>query len=192
MVMEFLSWLFIPGNFMPHGYCYMWVPGLVWLHVISDSLIFLAYMTIPCTLLHVVRRRKDLPFSWIFVCFGIFIVACGLTHAMEVWNIWHAMYWLAGLVKGVTAVASILTAILLVQLVPQALKFPSLSDLHKVNETLTLQGVAVRASEVKFRGILESAPDAMVIADAQGRIFLVNAETVTWDRFESQGRVAHC
>jgi len=35
----------------------------------------------------------------------------------------------------------------------------------------------LRDSEVRFRQILESAPDAMVIADAQGRIVLVNAET---------------
>jgi PAS domain S-box-containing protein len=169
--------LLLPRDFMPHGYCYRWVSNLVWLHAISDSLIFLAYMTIPFTLIHIVRRRKDLPFNWIFVCFGIFIVACGITHAMEVWNLWHANYWLAGIAKAVTAAASILTAILLIRLVPQALTFPSAQDLRQVNQTLTLQGAAVRASELKFRGILESAPDAMIISDPHGRILLVNAET---------------
>lgn len=57
--MEFLKWLFTPGDFMPQGYCYNWAPGLVWLHLISDSLIFLAYMTIPFTLIHIARRRMS-------------------------------------------------------------------------------------------------------------------------------------
>src|SRR5580700_1650355 len=82
--MQFLDALFSSGPFMPHGYCYMWVPGLVWLHVISDSLIALAYLSIPFTLAYFVRRRTDLPFNWMFLCFGVFILACGAPPGMEV------------------------------------------------------------------------------------------------------------
>ncbi|MEG9438727.1 PAS domain S-box protein [Edaphobacter sp. HDX4] len=59
-----------------------------------------------------------------FVCFAMFILACA-THAMEVWTVWHADYWLSGSVKAITAFASVLTAILLVKLVPHALALPS-------------------------------------------------------------------
>ena len=90
--MEIWRKLFSSGEFMPHGMCYLWTPGLVWLHVVSDALIALAYYSIPLTLLLFVRRRRDLPFNWIFVFFGVFIIACGTTHAMEVWTLWNATY----------------------------------------------------------------------------------------------------
>src|SRR5262245_39487325 len=121
---------------MPHGYCYLWNPSLVWLHVISDSLIAAAYFTIPITLVYFVRKRRDLPFNWIFVCFGVFILACGATHLMSVYNVWVPAWWLAGGVKTVTALASVPTAVLLYRLVPEALKLPSPQDMAVANAAL--------------------------------------------------------
>src|SRR5437899_2763407 len=135
---------------MPHGYSYHWNPGLVWLHVISDLLITLAYMSIPITLVHFVRKRRDLPFDWMFLCFGVFIMACGATHAMEVWNLWHGAYWLAGVLKAITAFASVPTAVLLLQLVPKALALPSPEDARKANKALVrAKEEAERASRFK-------------------------------------------
>ena len=116
---------------MPHGFCYQWSPGLVWLHAGSDSLITLAYSTIPITLVYFIHKRRDMPFDWMFISFGIFILACGATHAMDVWTLWHATYWLSGAVKVVTAAASVSTAILLVRLVPEALALPSPEALRR-------------------------------------------------------------
>ena len=133
--MDFLRAFLSPNDFMPHGYCYLWNTRLVWLHVVSDSLIALAYFSIPITLVHFIRKRRDLPFNWMFVCFGVFILACGATHAMEVWTLWHASYWLSGAVKAVTALVSVPTSILLVRLVPQALALPSPEELrHEIAE----------------------------------------------------------
>ncbi len=119
------------NDYMPHGYCYLWNAKLVWLHVISDSLIALAYLSIPVTLVYFIRKRRDVPFNWVFVCFGAFILACGGTHLMEVWTLWHASYWLSGALKAITAVASVGTAILLVRLIPQALSLPSPEALRR-------------------------------------------------------------
>ena len=105
--MEFLKHILSPNNFMPHGYCYLWNPPLVWLHVVSDALIFLSYLSIPFTLVYFIRRRRDFPFQWMFGCFVLFIVACGFTHLMEIWTLWHASYWLSGAIKAVTAFASV-------------------------------------------------------------------------------------
>jgi PAS domain S-box-containing protein len=134
--MAFISSLLTSPEFMPHGFCYLWDRDLIWLHVVSDVLVALAYFSIPLTLVYFVRKKRDLPFHWMFLMFGLFIVACGSTHVIEVWNLWHADYWLAGIVKLITAIASIITAILLFQLVPKALALPSPDVLKEANQNL--------------------------------------------------------
>ena len=117
-------------NFIPHGHCYLWKPGLVWLHVLSDGLITLAYFIIPFELICIVKKRQDIPFDWILLLFGSFIVCCSMTHAIAVWTLWHPDYWFSGLIKAVTAAVSLCTAVVLVELVPKILAIPSPAQLE--------------------------------------------------------------
>ncbi|MFZ3214619.1 MAG: PAS domain S-box protein [Candidatus Acidiferrales bacterium] len=202
--MDFLRQLFSSGDFMPHGYCYLWNPGLVWLHVISDGLISLSYFTIPFTLLWFVRKRRDLPFSWIFVLFGVFIVACGTTHLMEIWNLWHAQYWLAGGLKAVTAAASMATAILLVRLVPQALELPNFGQWIHANAALENEiherrelEIDLRISETRYREqaeLLDLTSDAIFVRSFNGEILYWNKTAerqYQWSEQEALGQIAH-
>ena len=195
--MQFLKNLISPDGFMSHGYCYLWTPGLIWLHVVSDSLIALSYLSIPITLLHFTRKRRDIPFSWMFLCFGAFIVACGGTHLMDVWTIWFPSYWLAGALKAVTACFSVVTAILLIRVTPLALAMPGTQWLIEINRKLTgeveqraqaefslrrvsedlerrvaertaalvASNQSLRESELRYRTLVEHAPEAIVVLD---------------------------
>jgi len=136
---------------LPHGYCFAWDPALVWLHVVSDTLIALAYFSIPVALWVFVRRRKDVHFSWMFVMFGMFIMACGLTHLMGVWTIWQPDYWIDGAVKAYTAIVSLATAVLLWPLIPRALALPSPSDLERANAELQSEINLRRTAEKELR-----------------------------------------
>ncbi len=134
-------------QFIPHGHCYLWKPELVSLHLVSDLSIALAYYSIPLTLIYFVQKRKDLPFNWIFLLFGAFIVACGTTHVMEVLTLWYPVYWLSGAIKVVTAAVSLYTALQLVPLVPLALALPSPAQLEAANQELRNQIVERERAE---------------------------------------------
>src|ERR1700752_3016694 len=133
--MEIFKHLLSP-DFMPHGYCYLWDPRIVWLHVISDGLITLAYYFIPAVLIYFIRKNRDIPFNGVFWMFGTFIFACGTTHIMEIWNVWHGSYLLAGLVKGITAAVSVITAAMLIPLVPTVISLPGRFHLQEANRKL--------------------------------------------------------
>jgi len=126
-----IGW-FDSAGFMPHGHCYLWTPALLWTFVVADAVIVLSYFSIPFGLLYFVRKRKDLQFNWIFKLFSAFIFACGTTHLISIWTIWHPDYWIDAAAKVVTALISLATMALLWPLIPRALKIPSSGQLESV------------------------------------------------------------
>ncbi|MCC2670971.1 MAG: sensor hybrid histidine kinase, partial [Armatimonadetes bacterium] len=120
---DFLRSLFTGDPFMPHIHCFLENRSLTILHVLSDALIGISYVVISTTLAYLVYRgRRHIPFHSMFLAFGAFIVACGMTHFMEIWTLWTPAYWLSGGVKAITAAASVITAIALPPLVPMTIK----------------------------------------------------------------------
>lgn len=156
---------FASHGVLPHGFCYQWNPFLVWCHAISDVLIALAYFSIPVALLWFVRKRRDLPFSWMFVSFAVFIAACGTTHLVDVWTLWVPSYWFSAAVRVLTALASLPTAVFLVQLLPRALQIPSIAEMTAVNEELRHQDGILRESEERFRQMADNIQEIFWMLD---------------------------
>ncbi len=175
---EFLEQFSQATDFMPHGYCLVWDPALLWLHVGSDVLTGLAYFVIAGALFYLVFKRRDLPFFWMFFLFGAFILACGTTHFFAAWTIYVPSYWQEGVVKAVTGLVSIATALFLLPLLPRMLNLPNLSrtleENRRLNRELEQQVETLQKSEERFRSLIEASHDGIVITNTQGEILTAN------------------
>jgi signal transduction histidine kinase/ActR/RegA family two-component response regulator len=147
----FFERLLDSSMFSPHGICLLWEPELIWLHVTSDALIAAAYFSIPVALSIFVSKRPDVDFGWIFWAFAIFIMACGVTHVLSIVTLWVPIYGVEGIVKALTAVASILTAITLWPLLPKILAIPSPTQLREAKAALAQEGIHRREAEEMLR-----------------------------------------
>src|SRR5260370_25432876 len=132
--MSWLSQIFNETALTPHGFCLLWQPALISLHVVSDIVIGLSYYAIPIALAYFVLKRKDIDFGWIFWMFAAFILACGTTHFFDVWTLWHPDYGIQGLVNAIKAAVSLITAPILCPLVPRLGQVPSCSQLRQDTE----------------------------------------------------------
>ena len=161
------------SQFIPHGHCYLWQPRLVGLHILADVLIALAYYSIPLMLVYFVRQRQDLPFKQMFLLFGGFIIACGTTHVMNIWTLWHPTYWLSGLLKALTAVISVATAVELAPLIPKALALPSPTQLEAANQELAFRIQEHKRTEEALRHLKEELE--LRIAERTSELSIANS-----------------
>ena len=123
LLWPFLGRSLVGMQFMPHTFCYLGNTTLITTHMVSDLLIGISYVVISLTLVYLVRASQGaIPFHWMFLAFGTFIIACGATHFMEVVTLWVPAYWISAYVKVITAAASVATAIALPLAMPRILR----------------------------------------------------------------------
>ena len=145
--------------------------------IFSDISIAVAHFTIVLVLLLVLFKRKGRLYISVVLLFALFIGFRGTTQLLSIWTIWNSQYQLSEAIRAISTFLSVSTAIVLIRLLPVFRRIPSVSDLEReVMERRFAEAIAIR-NEERFRALLESAPDAMVISGKDGLIELTNLAT---------------
>ena len=160
---------FSSSSFMPHAQCFLWQEDLLALYIVSDSLIVIAYVTIPFAIMRFVKARTDIAVNKIVVLFAAFILLCATTHLLNIITLYYPLYWLSGLVKALTGVISLLTAYITWQLVPKLIIKPSLlKNNFSFHDAYT--------DSVKY------SPNAVIYTNATGNIIYHNLAALQQDQ----------
>lgn len=128
--------LFSTKDFMPHGQCFLWKPDILGLHVTSDAIIALSYYVMPVAFFYYMKKKEETQFTRIYYFFIVFFILCGTSHLFSIITIWNPQYWAEGFIKAGTAITSIVSATLIIWVMPKALSFPSPENLLVINQTL--------------------------------------------------------
>ena len=126
-------------------------PALMMVMAIANGLIAVSYGSIPVFLVAVVVKRKDIPFSWVLVLFGAFILACGTTHVVHIIGIWRQVDWWQAMVDSLCAVISLATAVLIWPLLPKLLAIPSPAQLRTLNRELQNEKATLEKTQGELR-----------------------------------------
>ena len=161
------------GGSEPQRYALGENPALIWMHLITNLLIGLAYVAISGTLIHLTRKTgRRIPFLWAFVAFGVFIISCGATHFMAALTLWEPVYWMAGGVLWITALASVGTAVAIPSVVPKVV------DLVESAQASEERRRRLKESEERFRNLVGNLQVGVLLTNPRGEIVLANGRAI--------------
>lgn len=154
-------WNALTNGFMPHGYCLRWDGPLLTVMIAANIGIALAYFAIPIALRYFVGTKKDLPYPYMFKLFAAFILSCGMTHLAKILTLFQPLYWIEAGLDLLTAIISLLTAFLLLPIIPKALKLRSPKDLEVANQELAEANKKLASSELEMQRQVDERTSAL-------------------------------
>jgi signal transduction histidine kinase/ActR/RegA family two-component response regulator len=165
------------AGLMPHGVCFLWREDLVYMHLLSDLTITLAYFSLPIFLTILVRKKPELKKSGVVPLFAMFILLCGVTHAFNIWVLFVPDYLAQGIVKTMAALVSLITAVLVWPLLPKLIAMPSQKELIDTNEQLRRQIEERKKAEARSERLaraIENMDELVVLLDRDERVLSGN------------------
>ena len=135
-------------SFLPHGICLKWDTFTILLHLISDIVVALSYFSIPALMFLFARKQSTLPHKNIIALFITFILFCGLTHVMSVFNMFVPEYYSSGIIKALTAIISLYTAIVLAKNLPELVRLQILG-IKKDNIMSEIESLQINLKELR-------------------------------------------
>ena len=166
-------WLNDPGLMAIRHYS-MWTHSPLWLSVIGDGLTALAYFSMPLALWYFGYRHPRLRYRWLVVAICAFLLVCGATHVLRIWNIWHQAYWPEALASVLTAVLAAICAVALWPIVPRLLTLPSEDDLQEAYRSVSQRHQQLMLSETRYRLLAETVGEGIWVIDGSGVITYAN------------------
>jgi PAS domain S-box-containing protein len=155
--------LFDSSGFTQNAFYLDWSPGLLWLRICANAVIMGSYISIPTSLIWLMRRRRDPAYRWVVCVFAIFILADAVTHGLSVLTIWVPAYGVEGVAEAATAATSVTLAYILWIMAPRLagmLSSNQLTDLNAVlSATVTNQTMTLRELRDVDRGLRASISD---------------------------------
>ncbi|WP_404391602.1 PAS domain S-box protein [Pseudoalteromonas phenolica] len=171
---------FFHTMYMPHGHCYLWQPHLLWSNVLADALIAASYFSIPIALMVFSKKRPEIGQHWLAILFSAFILLCGVTHLIGIFTVWKGAYGIHAVSKIATAIVSMVTAVYLFRLLPEALSVATPAQVQGfrnklkeyTHETTSLKNQLSQHELTSFA--LDTLPVSTLIFDSELRIISCN------------------
>lgn len=183
-IIEFFTDLFHFENWPARWDWGTWTEFHGWLYILSDVALWAAFFIFPFLLIKFFKRKPASPIPSVFWLFVAFIITCGLTFFIDLFLFWWPIFHISALLRLLTAIVSWMALFSFYKYIPIAL---TLRTAEQVEAEVQMH----KQMETRFLKLLESAPDAMVITDEQGRIIMVNVQTETifgYERDEIMGK----